>query len=421
MKIIKIAFVKFGGLSAGGTERWLQMMAANLPKDKFQIDYYYCDAAPYIGSDYKHSDTDSNRLNYLIEHGINVIKFKVGFKDITTSTHDWVNTDFWKKFDSSKYDFVQTARAGAKEYPCHLIDLPIVEFIALSGEIDFSKNIIHSIHLSNWQRNAWLKLGGRSGNSSVIPIPVEPVVFFNDLRKELNIPADAIVAGFHQRPDNNIASEIPLRAFSLLENKNRYFVIMGGGSVYKKWANDLGIKNIHFLGANSNSEKISSFLNTLDIFAHGRKDGETFGTVFAEAMIHGLPCLSHKTGVADAQGETMSDGGFFADDLNEYTEKLKLLFEDSILRKEMGEKGSNYAKNNYLLQSVVKNLEVVYEKVIKDIDNIDKNIWLEIKQKKEEAIKNANRISIKNYLKILFYNKYFFKIYRLLEKIFKKL
>ena len=33
MKKIRVAFVKFGGLAAGGTERWLQMMAANQPRD----------------------------------------------------------------------------------------------------------------------------------------------------------------------------------------------------------------------------------------------------------------------------------------------------------------------------------------------------------------------------------------------------
>jgi hypothetical protein len=49
---VRIASVKFGGLSAGGTKRWLQMMAVNL-RELFEVDYYYCDAAPCMGS-YKH-------------------------------------------------------------------------------------------------------------------------------------------------------------------------------------------------------------------------------------------------------------------------------------------------------------------------------------------------------------------------------
>ena len=35
---MKVAFVKFGGLSAGGTERFLQNLAVGLPKEKFEVD-----------------------------------------------------------------------------------------------------------------------------------------------------------------------------------------------------------------------------------------------------------------------------------------------------------------------------------------------------------------------------------------------
>ena len=37
----KIAFIHPSGLTLGGTERWLQMIAANLPKEEFEIDYFY--------------------------------------------------------------------------------------------------------------------------------------------------------------------------------------------------------------------------------------------------------------------------------------------------------------------------------------------------------------------------------------------
>ena len=375
MTKFRIAFIKFGGLSAGGTERWLQMMAVNLPKDKFTVDYYYCDAAPYLGSDYKHADTDLGRLKYMVDNGVNLIKFRVGLKDITVPTHDWLQTDFWQVFDSGKYDFVQTAKAGNKEYPYHLIDLPIVEYITLAGGIDFSSNIIHSIHLSQWQRLRWLDLGGKLTKSSIIPIPVEEPVSLDNLRKELEIPMGAIVAGFHQRPDNNTASDIPLKAFAKIQQDNWHFIIMGGGEIYRQWAKELNLKNIHFLEASSDPLKISSFLNTLDIFAHGRKDGETFGTVFAEAMMHGLPCLSHFTGIADAQKDTMNNGGLFAQDLADYTNKLKNLFESDDLRKKLGDFGKDYAEKNYTVYGAIKKLEEVYEQVMGDVKNIDKNIW----------------------------------------------
>ena len=39
--MIKIAFIKFGGMAIGGTEKVLQTIAAELPKDKFEVDYFY--------------------------------------------------------------------------------------------------------------------------------------------------------------------------------------------------------------------------------------------------------------------------------------------------------------------------------------------------------------------------------------------
>ena len=81
--MIKVAFIKFGGMANGGTEKYLQTIAAHLPKDEFEVDFFYCDAAPYIGSDFKHIDTDPSRVEYVKEHGVNLIKFDVEFKDVT--------------------------------------------------------------------------------------------------------------------------------------------------------------------------------------------------------------------------------------------------------------------------------------------------------------------------------------------------
>ena len=47
MKKIKIAFIKYAGCASGGTEKFLQVIAANLNKNKFEVDYFYCDATPY--------------------------------------------------------------------------------------------------------------------------------------------------------------------------------------------------------------------------------------------------------------------------------------------------------------------------------------------------------------------------------------
>ena len=402
----RIAFIKFAGLAAGGTERWLQMMAANLPKDEFEIDDYYCDAAPYVGSDYKHTTTDTNRLRYMQEHNVNLIKFNVGSKDITKPTHDWVDTNFWDLFDENKYDLVQTAKAGPAEYPYHLVKLPVIEFVALDAGVDFSPNIVWSIHLSNWQRKNWIKKGGDQNKSSVISIPAEEPSTQENLRETLNIPKEALVAGFHQRDDDNIFSMIPLEAFSHLKNPDWHFIIMGASRLYREQAQKLDLKNVHFLNHGSNSTDISKFLNTLDIFAHGRKDGETFGTVFAEAMMHGLPCLSHWSPIANAQPETMGPAGLFVKDLDEYTDKLRDLFSNNELRARLASKAKPHAQEHYSLESCVKKLSLIYFDVFKQIERSPN--WLQ-KQKIKMGVKQMNPMIIIR------------KLYRLLIKIRKKL
>lgn len=360
---MKIAFIKFSGLAAGGTERWLQMMAANLPRDEFEIDYYYCDSAPYIGSNYQHSRTDPYRQKYMQEHGVNLIQFRVGAKDVTKPTHDWIDTDFWQVFDQDKYDLVQTAKAGPPEYPYHVLKLPVVEYVTQGAGVDYSPNIACSIHLSQWQRTRWYKAGGNLAKSAVIPIPVEPPASKNNLRSCLGIPDTAIVAGFHQRADDNIFSSIPLAAFAQVQQPGRHFFIMGGGSLYRVQAEQLGLKNIHFLEHSGDAVKISEFLNTLDIFAHGRKDGETFGTVLAEAMMHGKPCLSHASPIANAQRETMGPAGLFAVSLEDYTTKLQALFTNEKLRLQLNGKARYHAEKYYSVNSCVQALRRIYHQI----------------------------------------------------------
>ena len=47
MAKIKVAFIKFGGMANGGTEKYLQTIAAHLPKDEFEVDFFYCDCLLY--------------------------------------------------------------------------------------------------------------------------------------------------------------------------------------------------------------------------------------------------------------------------------------------------------------------------------------------------------------------------------------
>ncbi len=76
------------------------------------------------------------------------------------------------------------------------------------------------------------------------------------------------------------------------------------------------------------------------------KDVEGFGMVFLEAQSGGIPVIAGKKGGAE---DAMQDGktGFLVDAENtqEIADKIILLLKDKQLRKEMGEKGQEFAKH----------------------------------------------------------------------------
>jgi FkbM family methyltransferase len=361
---MKIAFVKFGGLSSGGTERWLQYMAKGLGDRGYEIDFFYCDSAPYRGSNYVHPDTDQSRLKYLMESNVNLFKFSVGEKDVTKYDHEWLETDFWEVFDESRYDFVQTAKAGPPEYPFNRMKISVIELVALDAGFDNSSNIVWSSLVSQTQRARWVQSGGSLSRSNVIPVPVFAPTTNENLRDSLGIPTGDVVAGFHQAPRDEIYSDLPLRAFALVYSPNRHFIILSGSNKYRQQAREMGLKNVHFLNFNSEPDCLSLFLNTLDVFAHGRKDGETFGTVFAEAMIHGKPCLSH-TSPKGSNGhiETIGPAGYVCKNLESYSRRLDDLYSNLKLRNKLGEDALEHSTLYYSYESAVDELVNVYESV----------------------------------------------------------
>jgi FkbM family methyltransferase len=361
---MKIAFVKFGGLSSGGTERWLQYMAFGLADLGHEVDYYYCDSAPYLGSPYKHPDTDSSRKEYLENSKVKLMRFSVGMKNIQTPNHEWIDTDFWDIFDQSKYDFVQTAKAGPAEYPFTEMNLPVVELVTLDAGHDTSKNICWSILVSQMQRARWVQSGGEMTRSNVIPVPVFPPTTSDDLRDRLGIPKNHVVAGFHQAPRDEIFSDIPLKAFASIYQPTRHFIILSGSHLYRAQAGDLKLKNVHFLDFAADQDQLSLFLNTLDFFAHGRSDGETFGTVFAEAMIHGKACISHLSAKgSNGHIETIGPAGYVQKGLTGYIQKLEELYENVALRNSLGEIAISHSTEYYSYESALQDLVSTYQEI----------------------------------------------------------
>ena len=362
--MIKVAFIKFGGMANGGTEKVLQTIAAELPKDKFIVDYFYCDSAPYIGSDFVHPDTDPSRLQYVKDNGVNVIKFDVEFKDLRTATHDWVNTNFWELFDEEKYDVIQTGRSGHPEYPFTLINkTPIVDSIHLSGMAENKHNTIKTVLISKEQRDRWIMSGGPADKAVIIPNPLRiPDVGDINYREEFGWQ-DKFIFGLHQRRDNHIFSPIPLEAYDEIEDDNTAFLLLGGSENYQKQAKDLGLKNFKHLPPVGELEPIHKFLNTLDVFAHGRFDGEQCSCAIIEAMSHGLPVISH-TAPSMGQLEQIGDAGKVTNSYQEYSEVMVDMIDDKNYYNKCAQNSKKRYNEIYKLESIIKKYADIYEGVI---------------------------------------------------------
>ena len=340
--MIKLAFVKYGGLASGGTEIHLQTLAANLPKNIFSVDYYYCDSTPYIGSDWVHPDTDPFREKYLRKNNVNLIKFDVEAKDITKKTHPWVNTNFWEVFNEEKYDVIISARAGHPEYPfTKITNKPLIFFVTLIAGVDNQDNIFKNVLISEWQAKQWIKMGGDEKRHIVLPLLREVQ------NKELTykIKNGKIFSfGFHQRANDQIFSEVPLKAYKRVMSNRTAFKILGGSKLYTQQAKDLNLINFKQFEHTGDEKKISEFLQSLDVFAHGRNDGETFGLVFTEAMNYGLPLLSHRSH-NNAQVEVVGNAGkvFNRKNIYGYAYEMRRLMN----KKEYYEQISRNSKNRY--------------------------------------------------------------------------
>ena len=362
--MIKIAFIKFAGMANGGTEKYLQTIAAHLPKDQFEVDFFYCDAAPYLGSDYKHLDTDSSRVEYCKSNGVNLKKFNVEFKDLRTPTHDWVNTDFWDHFDEDNYDVIQLGRAGHPEYPfIHINKTPIIDSIHLAGMGENKSNVYKTVLISEEQKSKWISAGGDPNKSIIIPVPVEvPDYDSASYIKEFGWD-DKFVFGMHQRDDIHIFSPVPLEAYDEIQSDDTAFLILGGSSNHRKQAKDYQLKNVKFLDTTSDINLIHKFLNTLNVYAHGRSDGEQCSSSIIEGLSHSLPMISH-TAPSMGQLEQIGDAGEVVDGYEEYAQVMKKMIHNKGYYVDCKINSEKRYKEIYDVPSIMKKFIELYKEVV---------------------------------------------------------
>lgn len=358
MQKIRLAIISCYGLDKGGTEKFLQTVAANLPKDKYDVDYYYIDSNVMRVS--------ATKMQYLNDNNVCLIPYQV--KDIIAKKRYIMQTEssFFDVYKNN-YDLLLTGSCGYPEEPMTKIrDTPIVQSIHYVSGADNQYNISRVLHISEFSKNAWLKKGGDIKRIEMISHPIQIPTFHKiNMRKQFGIDKDAIVYGLHQRDDDYIFSDIPLDAYKRIESEKTAFILCGGSKRYREQARDLNLLHCYFIPYTDENDVIYSFLASIDVYAHGRFDGELNSTALAEAMYFGLPIITHPSGLYNGHLEVIRENGYVAENSQEYASYMKLFMEEEEVREKCSIESQKVFEANYNLDIQINKIMNIFEDVLK--------------------------------------------------------
>jgi len=189
----------------------------------------------------------------------------------------------------------------------------------------------------------------------------------------------AIWLGRCGRPDDGIYDDINIKASWLLRARGYdvRFLVMAPPP---RMLQDLEQYQIPYrvVDTSVDEDALSYFYNAIDIYAHARADGETFGNNIAEAMYHGKPVVTHAAvpshpgmGVFQSQTTlvTHDENGFVVShSIPEYARALETLILNEDRRLAMGEAARNEAHQRFDWRVSGHKLVSIYEELLCDED-----------------------------------------------------
>jgi len=257
-----------------------------------------------------------------------------------------------------KIDIFHFTRSGYFEWPFNVRMCPIQIETNIFGYKDNSSFLDGSIFITKRFDIA------ESNVKKLIHCPIpEPGTKFDSiesLRSDLHIDQECLVLGRSGRPAN--FDPIALNAFALFKKEFKApvkYVIMGGCEQAKNEVLQLGLKDdVIFIDCTNDDEYIERFHKTIDIFAHYRSDGETFGTAIGQAMMYSIPVITHYAG-QNSQVDTVAGGGFSVASVNEYARALLILSNNSN-RSSIGLKAKDHAMTHYAQNKIGSQVKEFY-------------------------------------------------------------
>ena len=328
-----------------GTWRSHERILLNLDKKLFDVYVFY------------NPNQLNDRLDFIKEHlgEDKVIAFAASIDKESPSTgYKYRETNFSDLVKSMNFDIIHFARSGYYEWPFIERISPFQIETNIFGFRDHSEFLDCSVTICNRVNHI------RSGSDYVIynPIPL-PLESNDNLKSELDIPDNYHIFGRIGRKTN--FDPIALESIRIIKDMgyNFKYIIIGACDNTINLINKLDlIDDCIILDTTNDDDFIHKFNNTIEIFLHYRSDGECHSTAIAQALIYGVPVISHYAGY-NGQEETISDGGYVANNVNDYTDYLIKLLNNKDLYDEVSAKAKKRGMD-FEQSKIIKQWEKIY-------------------------------------------------------------
>ncbi len=372
---IKKVLIQLNQLGYGGTEKAILSFAEHLDRSQFELFLFYWDdrfSAKYYRLRFLSffSSRAAKRFHTLYQERFSR---EARFQEVFGQAHCFSGGrgDFLETVSKVKPDILHFNRGVEEDFYTEVMgqidsQIKVVEsnIFGKSSNQNYLDRLSHVYFVSDWlkEHSAWAQgKGYRLYNPILLPKTQE------NLRQELGISPSAIVIGRAHRPDLGHDDFLEQVYSSLLSKTDQEIIFLSLGS-QPHYSSDFKKRYGHLLKSlapTTNEKRISQFYNSLDIFSHRRKEGETFGMIIAEAMIHGIPVLSHRSPVDNAQVEVLGDHSLITDfeDSKAYTEKLLGLIKNQAQRKILSSFLQTRAMDLFSAPQATKELENFYRRL----------------------------------------------------------
>lgn len=360
----RILFYDINGLSYAGTQKFEQILAKHLDKNKYEVFFMYS------------SKARNGRKSYFDGTGVNLIDFDFNnVCDKLPFTVHKMTPHIFEVLKEHRIDLLVASGPGYPEFPvANISNMPII-FLNIFGSVNIQKNIKMHICISKLLADI-VKQSLPANKINVMYVPSDgpdgqAEERGRKLRESLGIKAEDMVFGRIGRPDDNIFDPIGIRAFQTVQkfNPRIHYLIIAPPPALKIIVENERISNVHFLNPTADEQEIWAFHHAIDAMAHFRYDGETCGLNIAESMLCAKPIITHKSPIWNAHLEYIDNSFGRVAEIGDVVQYANFMTEFIELKKAsrlslLGKAAREKAIKIFSINDAIRNFEGIIQKCI---------------------------------------------------------